>query len=127
MDSVQYARTQAMLITSKSTRTNSDSARTPCHSAWTGMEYVGHSKDLHGILANSDFSKEFDCAPYHEYETKNKNNHQYHNVMSGNWAWKEVVSIYLSYIVDRDQLSSIEHHIQRPNYSRCYVGFHYHW
>ena len=45
---------------------------------------------VQNILSNSDFKDTFDPSPYQEYDAKN--NHQYHNFMSGNWAWRHAVS-----------------------------------
>ena len=45
---------------------------------------------IHGIISNPDFASEVDYAPYHEYFDKV---HQYQNMMSGNWAWRQAVSI----------------------------------
>lgn len=74
---------------------NPDDPVTPQSASWKHDKYDVWFHDpcklIHDILANCDFAKEFDCAPYHEYETKNKHNHQYHNLMSDNWAWKEAV------------------------------------
>lgn len=46
---------------------------------------------VRNLLANPDFKEEFDYAPYREYD--NNNSRQYHNFMSGNWAWRHAVSI----------------------------------
>lgn len=45
---------------------------------------------VRNMLANPDFSEEFDAAPYREFEGDER---QYTNVMSGNWAWKQAVRI----------------------------------
>jgi len=45
---------------------------------------------VQGIISNPDFASEFNYAPYHEYLDKV---HQYQGMMSGNWAWRQAVSI----------------------------------
>lgn len=45
---------------------------------------------LRSMVANPDFSREFDYTPYHEYVA---GVHQFHDFMSGDWAWKEAVCI----------------------------------
>jgi hypothetical protein len=42
------------------------------------------------MLSNPDFDDEFDCTPYHEYDTDG--NHRFHNFMSGDWVWEQAVS-----------------------------------
>ena len=45
---------------------------------------------IHNILSNPDFDGEFDYAPIQEYDMEG--NHRFENFMSGDWAWKQVVS-----------------------------------
>jgi hypothetical protein len=47
---------------------------------------------VQNMLANPDFNGEFDCSPFHEYDSKN--NHRFYNFMSGDWAWKQAVRLY---------------------------------
>ena len=42
------------------------------------------------MICNPDFTGEFDFAPYQEYSTDGQ--HQFEDFMSGDWAWKQVVS-----------------------------------
>jgi len=49
---------------------------------------------IHNMLTNPDFDSEFDCSPFHEYDTDN--NHHFHNFMSGDWVWKQAVCIYFT-------------------------------
>lgn len=44
---------------------------------------------VRNLLSNPDFKDEFDYAPYREYDTNHSR--QYHNLMSGNWAWRHAV------------------------------------
>ena len=46
---------------------------------------------IHNLLQNPDFHAEFDYTPYQEYSMEG--NHRFHNVMSGNWCWCEVVNL----------------------------------
>jgi len=43
-----------------------------------------------GMLENPEFQDFFDYAPLRQYDAHG--GHQYENVMSGNWAWKQAVS-----------------------------------
>lgn len=63
---------------------------------------------IHNLLANPDFKGEFDYAPYREYD--NKDRRQYHNFMSGNWAWRHAVRLFHSY-----QMSSPLTNISSPD------------
>ena len=46
-------------------------------------------KLIHNIISNPDFSGGFDFTPYQEHDAKGTR--RYHNVMSGNWAWRQAV------------------------------------
>lgn len=46
---------------------------------------------VQNLLRNPDFKNEFDYAPYREYDNRKKR--QYHNFMSGNWAWRHAVCL----------------------------------
>jgi hypothetical protein len=58
-------------------------------------------KLVHNIISNSDFNGSFDFMPYQEYDAKETRH--YHNVMSGNWAWRQAVCIahttLISYLI----------------------------
>lgn len=45
---------------------------------------------IKNILANTDFNGEMDAAPFREYNANGQR--QYHNFMSGDWAWAQAVS-----------------------------------
>ena len=61
---------------------------------WKTAEYNGWFCDprklIHNIIANWAFDGEFDYAPYQEYDYKGQ--HRFHDVFSGNWCWRQVVS-----------------------------------
>ena len=46
-------------------------------------------KLIHNIISNPNFSGGFDFTPYQEHDVKGTR--RYHNVMSGNWAWRQAV------------------------------------
>lgn len=48
---------------------------------------------IHNMLLNPNFRNEFDYAPHQEHDLDG--NHRFHNMMSGNWCWRESVSLYL--------------------------------
>ena len=45
------------------------------------------------MLKNPDFAKSFDAAPLWQYNENG--DRQYENFMSGDWAWKRAVRIFL--------------------------------
>ena len=45
------------------------------------------------MLENPDFAEHFDYAPHQQYDTKGRH---YENFMSGDWAWKQAVSKFLT-------------------------------
>ena len=53
---------------------------------------------LKNMISNPDFNGEFDVAPLQEHDTAG--NHRFQNLMSGNWSWKQAVtvSIYTSFM-----------------------------
>jgi hypothetical protein len=61
-------------------------------------EYVVWFRDpqalIKEIIANSGFAAKFDYAPYHEYVG---GEHQYQNLMSGNWAWHQAVCYFVAF------------------------------
>lgn len=70
----------------------------PCPS-WMNDPQVIWYRDpldvLRSMIANPDFAEEFDYTPYHEYIN---GVHQFHDFMSGDWAWKQAVrTISLEY------------------------------
>ena len=65
--------------------------------SWMSAEYDVWFRDplelVHKILSNPDFEDEIDYAPVQEYSSDGV--HRFQNFMSGNWAWKQAVSILL--------------------------------
>ena len=65
--------------------------------SWMSSEYDVWFRDPLGlvrkILSNPDFESEIDYAPVQEYSRNGV--HRFQDFMSGNWAWKQAVSIYL--------------------------------
>lgn len=65
--------------------------------SWMKAEYdvwFRNPRDLvHKILSNPDFEDEIDYAPVQDYDSNGV--HRYQDFMSGNWAWKQAVSILL--------------------------------
>jgi hypothetical protein len=46
------------------------------------------------ILANPDYVNNFDYCPFREYSVS-KEEHHYQDFMSGDWAWKQAVRVFL--------------------------------
>lgn len=70
-----------------------DSDNTP----WKREEYTVWMRDprqiMHNQLGNQDFAKEMDYAPKHVCDEDGKR--QYGDFMSGDWAWRQAVSVPL--------------------------------
>jgi len=47
---------------------------------------------IHDIVGSPDFQDEIDYVPYHEY-VGHRNNHQFHDFFSGDWVWKQAVTL----------------------------------
>ena len=64
---------------------------------WMENEYEIWFRDPRGLfknmLANQDFDGSFDYGPFQQYDSKGIR--QYENFMSGDWAWKQAVSVNL--------------------------------
>lgn len=48
---------------------------------------------IHNILANPDFDGEIEYTPYRDYDDNNQR--CFKNFFSGDWAWKQAVSLYV--------------------------------
>jgi len=59
---------------------------------WMDDEYNVYFKDprvlVQDMISNPDFVSEFNYTPYHKYFD---GVHHFQNMMSGNWAWRQVV------------------------------------
>ncbi|KAG0693018.1 hypothetical protein DFH29DRAFT_992452 [Suillus ampliporus] len=65
---------------------------------WMGKTYTAWFRDphtvIHNMLANPDFKDEMDYIPYREFNGDGDNaKRQWHNMMSGNWAWDQADEI----------------------------------
>jgi hypothetical protein len=62
--------------------------------SWMDADYDVWFRDPHAVvtsmLANPDFNGELDFVPYEEFDSNN--NRQFHDFMSGEWAWQQAVS-----------------------------------
>jgi hypothetical protein len=63
--------------------------------SWMSAEYDVWFRNplglVHNILLNPDFEGEIDYAPVQEYSSNGV--HRFRDFMTGNWAWKQAVSI----------------------------------
>ena len=61
---------------------------------WMVKEYTVYHRNpltvLRQIISNPSFKGQFDYAPYQEFEGDNR---RWTDVMSGNWVWKQAVSL----------------------------------
>ena len=48
---------------------------------------------VHNLISNPDFDGEFNYAPFHKYDMAR--NHRFCDFMSGDWAWKQEVSLFM--------------------------------
>ena len=64
--------------------------------SWTTREHHVYYRNpleiVHNILANQDYKDGFDYAPFREFRDEKR---RWTDVMSGNWAWKQAVSVYI--------------------------------
>jgi hypothetical protein len=64
--------------------------------SWMKSEYDVWFRDpqllVHNIISNPDFKDEFDYAPLQEYSVSD-GAHQFQDFMSGDWCWKQAVSV----------------------------------
>jgi Plavaka transposase len=62
--------------------------------SWKSSQYEVWYRDPHALvknmLANPDFKDDFDYAPFQEYASDG--NHRFHDLMSGDWSWRQAVS-----------------------------------
>lgn len=72
-------------------------------------------KLIDNMLQNPDFRDEFDYIPHQEYNLDG--NHCFHNVMSGDWCWREAVS-KINFLSLQRLTSVPECHCQRFPHSR---------
>jgi hypothetical protein len=49
------------------------------------------------MVSNPDFDGEFDVAPLQEHDMAG--NHRFQNFMSGNWSWKQAVTVSICMFV----------------------------
>ena len=47
---------------------------------------------IHDIIGSPNFQDEIDYVPYHKY-VGHRNNHQFHDFFSGDWVWKQAVTL----------------------------------
>lgn len=63
---------------------------------WMLREYTVYFRDplsvIRSMISNPDFKGQFDYAPYREFEGGQR---CLEDLMSGNWAWKQAVCLYL--------------------------------
>ena len=64
---------------------------------WKKMKWDVWYRDprelINNLLQSPDFHNEFDYIPHQEYDLDG--NHRFHNVMSGDWCWREAVSKFI--------------------------------
>jgi hypothetical protein len=51
---------------------------------------------VQNMLANPDYATEVDLRPYHEFTTETNECQWQDFSMSGDWAWNQVVSLFLT-------------------------------
>ena len=66
-------------------------------SSWTNTEHMLWFRDpcllFKNMLDNPDFQNLIDYAPLWQYDTDDQ--HSYQNFVSGNWAWKQAVTLLI--------------------------------
>jgi len=68
--------------------------------AWMKAEYEVWFQSprilVQNLISNPEFAKEFNYAPYQEYHGEK---HRFGDFMSGNWAWKQAVSVLSNFFL----------------------------
>ena len=76
---------------------------------WMDAEYTIWFRDPHllflEMLKNLEFIHSFDYAPYQQYDETGSR--QYENFMSGDWAWKHTVRLFLMVYSDDSDTSQL--------------------
>lgn len=68
---------------------------------------------IRNICGNRGFKDEFDYVPYQEYDCTGQ--HQFHDLFSGNWCWRQAVSHLLLWLLLISLiLKSIGRYCKRP-------------
>jgi Plavaka transposase len=80
---------------------------------------------VRNILSNPNFQDAFDTSPYQEYDAKN--NHRYHDFMSGNWAWRHAVIISLCMFLYQHSSIFVGYGCRRPHDTWVYACTHPPW
>jgi len=74
---------------------------------------------VRNMLANPNFADDMDYRPFREYDTKTSTRH-WQDFMSGDWAWRQAVSIATSYYCScLNQL--VGYDCSRPGLPRIYI------
>jgi hypothetical protein len=72
--------------------------------SWKNADYEVWYRDpqalIRNLFANPSFCDEFDYAPYHEYD---HGQHRFGDFMSGDWAWRQAVSVFHQCILSLPQ------------------------
>ena len=80
---------------------------------------------IHNLLQNPDFCTEFNYTPYQEYDLDR--NHCFHNFMSRNWCWCEMIIISPFIYLLLTMLAITGCHCERPQDPWCNAYTDYTW
>lgn len=103
---------------------NKDPPSNKAPAAWKTAECDGWFRDpwklIRNIIANRSFDNEFDYAAYQEYDYKGQ--HQFHDLFSGNWCWRQSVSAALNKNLISMLISfcCTGYYRRRPKYAWCH-------
>jgi hypothetical protein len=79
-------------------QSNGDAAESP---SWMTSEHTVWFRDPHEVaktlLANPAYADKIDFAPLRDYDAAG--DRQYHNFMSGDWAWEQAVGTLHSFAI----------------------------
>lgn len=115
IDAIPYGDVPWRSLTIKHPLNEEEGPRPPWMEEQQVVWYRDPLQVLREIISNPDFMDEFDYVPYHKYSADGI--HQFRNVMSGDWAWRQAVSTnHLPFFLLTLQVDTYR---RRPGYSRC--------
>ena len=94
IDSTSVGEVKWQSFTYEYTSDGQDDNSAPWKSDSYDIWYRDPREVIHNLLARSDLTSEMDFVPYREYDAAN-NQRRWQDFMSGDWAWREAVFIYV--------------------------------
>ncbi len=90
---------------------------------WYEIYYHNPRDAIKNMLADTTFKHAFDYVPYQEFDKDG--DRRYEDFMSGDWAFHQVVCLFLYLHHSADPVASSEHHHERCKYTWHHVCTNY--